>query len=150
LRSLYNDKSWRVRYVVAEKFVRLAQAVGKEIINEDLVSAFVHVLKDSEAEVRTAACQSIPGKRLIDCLLAELFVNFDILGFGALIEPAIVLKEIIPCVKELVTDSSPHVRAAVALQISGLAPLLGKEKYVHHNNHQQEKTNFHLAPLITC
>lgn len=61
LRSLYNDKSWRVRYVVAEKFVRLAQAVGKEIISEDLVSAFVHLLKDSEAEVRTAACQSIPG-----------------------------------------------------------------------------------------
>lgn len=53
----------------------------------------------------------------------------DLKGFGALIDSAIVLKEIIPCVKELVTDSSPHVRAAVALQISGLAPLLGKEQY---------------------
>ena len=31
------------------------------------------------------------------------------------------------CVRDLSTDSSQHVRAALATQIAGLAPLLGKE-----------------------
>lgn len=64
VRSLYADKSWRVRYVVAEKFVKLAEALGKEIIASDLIAAFVSILKDSEAEVRTIACAAVPGKPL--------------------------------------------------------------------------------------
>lgn len=34
-------------------------------------------------------------------------------------------------VEDLVTDSSQHVRAALGTQISGLAPILGKEEYVY-------------------
>lgn len=114
LRSLYGDKSWRVRYVVAEKFCRLAKAVGKEIVREDLVTAFVHVLKDPEAEVRVAASSQVPG-------------------FAGMIEAVpVVLKEIVPCVKDLVTDSSQHVRSAIALQVSGLAPVLGKDLTIEH------------------
>jgi len=76
-----------------------------------LISAFVHVLKDNEAEVRTAAATQIPG-------------------FAVLIDLDSILRDILPCVKDLVSDTSQHVRASVATQISGLAPLLGKEKYV--------------------
>ncbi|KAI3633876.1 hypothetical protein MIR68_008208 [Amoeboaphelidium protococcarum] len=118
LRSLYNDKSWRVRYIIAEKFVRLANAVGKQLTAEDLTPAFVRILKDPEAEVRTSAASQLPG-------------------YCALIEPSVVLEKILPCVKELVTDGSQHVRAAIALQISGLAPVLGKEN-----------TSEHLLPLF--
>lgn len=35
-----------------------------------------------------------------------------------------------PCVKELATDQSQHVRAALATHISGLAPLLGKQSTI--------------------
>lgn len=35
-----------------------------------------------------------------------------------------------PSIEELVTDTSQHVRAALGTQISGLAPILGKEKLV--------------------
>jgi serine/threonine-protein phosphatase 2A regulatory subunit A len=35
-----------------------------------------------------------------------------------------------PCVKDLAVDSSQHVRAALAMQISGLAPLLGTDETV--------------------
>lgn len=31
-------------------------------------------------------------------------------------------------IEELVTDSSQHVRAALGMQISGLAPILGKDE----------------------
>jgi serine/threonine-protein phosphatase 2A regulatory subunit A len=37
-----------------------------------------------------------------------------------------------PCVKDLSTDSSQHVRAALAQQVSGLAPLLGKDATTEH------------------
>jgi serine/threonine-protein phosphatase 2A regulatory subunit A len=35
-----------------------------------------------------------------------------------------------PSIEELVSDQSQHVRAALGTQISGLAPILGKEEYV--------------------
>lgn len=42
----------------------------------------------------------------------------------------IILTNIIPCVKELVNDTSQHVKAALATVIMGLAPVLGNEKWV--------------------
>lgn len=37
-----------------------------------------------------------------------------------------------PCVRELASDASQHVRAALGTQISGLAPLLGKDATIEH------------------
>lgn len=37
-----------------------------------------------------------------------------------------------PAIEELVSDSSQHVRAALGQQISGLAPILGKEETISH------------------
>lgn len=80
LRSLFEDKSWRVRYMVADRFekvtkpvvshsrsqltkaLQIAKAVGEEVVNRDLVPAFVKLLKDTEAEVRTAIAGQIPGR----------------------------------------------------------------------------------------
>lgn len=73
--------------------------------------AFVKLLKDSEAEVRSAIAGQIPG-------------------FCRLIDRAVLLNEIMPTVEDLVSDPSQHVRAALGNQVSGLAPILGKEQYV--------------------
>ena len=35
-----------------------------------------------------------------------------------------------PSIEELVSDQSQHVRAALGNQLSGLAPILGKDEYV--------------------
>ena len=43
-----------------------------------------------------------------------------------------ILARIVPCVQALSEDTSQHVRAALANQISGLAPLLGKEATIEH------------------
>lgn len=40
LRQCASDSSWRVRYMVAEKFTDLQKAVGPEITKTDLVPAF--------------------------------------------------------------------------------------------------------------
>ncbi len=52
------------------------------------------------------------------------------LGFAQNIDKQTILSHIMPCVKDLVTDTSQHVRASLATQISGLAPILGKEACV--------------------
>ena len=53
------DKSWRVRYMVAEKFTEFQKAVGPEVTQKDLVPAFCALLKDCEAEVRSASANKV-------------------------------------------------------------------------------------------
>lgn len=62
IKNAVTDKSWRVRYMVANEFVALAESSGEEIVKDELVSAYVGLLKDQEAEVRTAAASQIPGE----------------------------------------------------------------------------------------
>lgn len=61
LRGLMEDKSWRVRYMVADRFEKVAKAVDEEVVERDLVPAFVKLVKDTEAEVRSAVAGQIPG-----------------------------------------------------------------------------------------
>lgn len=49
-------------------------------------------------------------------------------GFCALLESETLLQEVMPSIEELVSDQSQHVRAALGTQISGLAPILGKDE----------------------
>ena len=83
------------------------------MVRDELVMAFVHLLKDNEAEVRTAGAGQVPG-------------------FAKLVDQDIILARLMPCVRDLASDSSQHVRAALATQISGLAPLLGKDATIEH------------------
>ncbi|OOQ83805.1 Serine/threonine-protein phosphatase 2A 65 kDa regulatory subunit A alpha isoform [Penicillium brasilianum] len=113
LRNLFEDKSWRVRYMVADRYEKIAKAVHEEVVTRDMVPAFVKLLKDTEAEVRTAIAGQIPG-------------------FCSLIDRDTLLNEIMTSVEDLVSDQSQHVRAALGTQISGLAPILGKEETIAH------------------
>lgn len=49
-------------------------------------------------------------------------------GFCALVDRSVLLGEIMSSVEDLVSDTSQHVRAALGTQISGLAPILGKQE----------------------
>ncbi|KAK2099453.1 hypothetical protein P7K49_020801 [Saguinus oedipus] len=91
LRQATEDKSWRVRYMVADKFSELQKAVGPKITLNDLVPAFQNLLKDCEAEVRAVAAH-----------------------------------------KELVSDTSQHVKSALASVIMGLSSIVGKENTIEH------------------
>lgn len=113
LRNLFEDKSWRVRYMVANRYEQIARAVDEEVVGRDLVPAFVKLVKDTEAEVRSAIAGQIPG-------------------FCQLVDRQALLHDIMPAIEELVSDSSQHVRAAFGQQISGLAPILGKQETTEH------------------
>jgi len=51
--------------------MQLAKAVGDEVVRRDLVPAFVKLLKDSEAEVRTAIAGQIPGSSIRSMMLVS-------------------------------------------------------------------------------
>nr|CAB3479602.1 unnamed protein product [Digitaria exilis] len=102
------DKSWRVRYMVANQLYELCEAVGPEPTSADLVQAYVRLLRDNEAEVRIAAAGKVT--KFCKILSAEIAIQY-----------------ILPCVKELSSDSSQHVRSALASVIMGMAPVLGKD-----------------------
>lgn len=70
---------------------QLCDAVGPEITKSELVGYFVRLLKDTEAEVRTAA-------------------SLRVTGVCVVIPKDMAVKQVLPCIKELVTDASQHVR----------------------------------------
>ena len=62
------DKSWRVRYMVANQLYELCEVVGPEPTRSDLVPAYVRLLHDNEAEVRIA----VAGKVTKFCWILNL------------------------------------------------------------------------------
>ena len=96
------------------------------MVSRDLVPAFVKLLKDSEAEVRTAIAGQIPGTLFF--FQADSLPTLIRAGFCGLLDRETLLNEVMTSVEDLVSDSSQHVRAALGTQISGLAPILGKEE----------------------
>jgi hypothetical protein len=76
-----------------------------------LLPAYVGWLGDVEAEVRTAAAGRLPG-------------------MARRVGEDVVLKVLMPRVREVAADTSQHVRAALSQQICAVAPIIGKAKYV--------------------
>ncbi len=65
------DKSWRVRYNVAQQVPALCEVLGADLVHTELLPPFVRLLRDSEAEVRGAAagriaavCRLLPGEQV--------------------------------------------------------------------------------------
>ncbi|KAI6175627.1 Serine/threonine-protein phosphatase 2A 65 kDa regulatory subunit A alpha isoform [Aphelenchoides bicaudatus] len=117
MKELAADRSWRSRYMVAERIVEIQEAFKDKITLEETVQIYTNLLKDSEGEVRDAAasklqafCAALPeaGRR-------EAVVN-----------------EILTVIRPLTTDANQHVKIALASVIMGLAPILGQENTVTH------------------
>ncbi|XP_072125766.1 serine/threonine-protein phosphatase 2A 65 kDa regulatory subunit A beta isoform-like [Mobula birostris] len=135
LRQAMDDKSWRVRYVVADKFSELQKTVGPEIAENDLVPAFQNLLKDCEAEVRAAGankvkdfCENLP----VDCretvTISHIlqYVNvICLLKFLARIHQ--LSQSLLPAIVELAEDAKRRVRLAIIEYMPLLAGLLGVE-----------------------
>lgn len=55
IKKYAEDKSWRIRYLVADKIMELSKGIGYELAKEHLLSYYCGFLADNESEVRTAA-----------------------------------------------------------------------------------------------
>ncbi|ETN81849.1 HEAT repeat protein [Necator americanus] len=115
LSGLIDDKSWRVRFMVAEKLTEIQEAVGEDMTMTELVPAFTNLLKDPEGEVRGAAAQKL---------------NTFCANLKRSARETAILNNILPVVKDLVIDPNQHVKTELAGVIMGLAPLVGKENTI--------------------
>ena len=111
--NVANDRSWRVRWALACKIHEVCGAMGQQIANNSLSSAFETLLNDTEAEVRSAAA----GSMVLVC--------------GTL-RKDIVVSQILPVASRLAGDVSEHVRASLALVINGIASIVGRDNSVEH------------------
>ncbi|KAJ1914878.1 protein phosphatase 2A structural subunit [Mycoemilia scoparia] len=106
--KLCQDKSWRVKYMAADKFIKATSDIAS--FQKQLILVAERLLSDTEAEVRGAACTQIVG-------LLELVSKQ---------EDSDIKQFLIP-IKGLADDSIPHVRSALAKHITGLCSIFGRE-----------------------
>uniref|UniRef100_A0A7E4VWT4 Protein phosphatase PP2A regulatory subunit A n=1 Tax=Panagrellus redivivus TaxID=6233 RepID=A0A7E4VWT4_PANRE len=117
LKDLIEDKSWRVRYMAAEKIVQIQEAFGNKINTDEIVTLYTNLLKDAEGEVRDVASMKLQG------FCAGLPVEN---------RSNVIIEQILPVVKPLATDTNQHVKISLASVVMGLAPLLGEKETVDH------------------
>ena len=85
VKKFAEDKSWRIRYLVADRIMDLASSIGYETSKEGLLPYFVSFLSDSESEVRTAAVGRVSD-------------------FCKILDADAIISKIVPCLKTLSTD----------------------------------------------
>lgn len=111
--NISSDRSWRVRWALANKMHDICRAFGPQISNSSLAGAFEGLLNDTEAEVRGAAAAAI-------------------VSVSTSIKPDTVITLIIPAASRLCGDMSEHVRCSIALVLNGLGPVIGRQASVQH------------------
>lgn len=111
------DKSWRVRYQLADHITELQTTVKPEITAQHLIDVYQLLLKDLEGEVRTAAA----GK-----------LKTFALNLSADIRESVIMEKLLPVICEMVHETNLQVKTALAGVIMALAPLLGKENTLDH------------------
>ena len=55
IKKFAEDKSWRIRYLVADRIMDLSTGLGQEVAREHMLPYYCGFLADTESEVRTAA-----------------------------------------------------------------------------------------------
>jgi serine/threonine-protein phosphatase 2A regulatory subunit A len=117
--STIDDRSWRVRWTAAAKFAAVVSAYDRLPNAMDaLVPAYEKLLQDPEAEVRTAATLNLAQVARCQARVAHQD------GTGA---PVSVAERLVKRITSLTEDDSEHVRAALAMVATELAPVLGRD-----------------------
>lgn len=113
LHAAAKDRSWRVRYVVAESFPDFQDAMGPELARTELSPMLVRLLRDQEKEVRMSAVEQLP---------------FVCKGMATADRLIVYTTNFCPYLNDLSQDTSQHVRVKLAGVLVTIAPVLGKEK----------------------
>lgn len=131
-----DDRSWRVRWTAAAKFALVITAYDHLPDAIDvLVPAYEKLLQDPEAEVRTAATFNLAHVAKCQALVPIPSAQHGHASApeAASLAPRITVAErLVKRVTSLTEDDSEHVRAALAMVATGLAPVLGKDATITH------------------
>lgn len=151
--AMCRDKSWRVRWMAADKFFDMCTALDStahDTWQEELVQCFAALLQDNEAEVRTAATYKLDvvvkmfgeeratalmtainalGKD--SCQYARAALGTVIMGVGTVIPRQIVLDQLLPIVLQLLKDADSEVRLNIISKLDMVSEVIGMEKLTH-------------------
>jgi serine/threonine-protein phosphatase 2A regulatory subunit A len=95
IKSAADDNSWKIRLSIVKDFGLFVNCFTRETILAEIFPSFLHLIQDSEADVRSLACDS--AVHFIDLIGIDLF-----------------LTEIIPIALQLSQDATPAVRKSLA------------------------------------
>jgi serine/threonine-protein phosphatase 2A regulatory subunit A len=135
-----DDRSWRVRWTAASKFAAVIQAYDVlPNVMDSLVPAYEKLLQDPEAEVRTAATLNLAHVAVCQAMVprsdSRPSPEGESLPDAASTTAAgrvTVAERLVKRVTLLTEDDSEHVRAALAMVATELAPILGREATISH------------------
>lgn len=127
-----DDRSWRVRWTAAAKFADAISAYDElPGAMESLVPAYEKLLQDPEAEVRTAATFNLAHVAKCKAKVPMPGGHPDGADTKAEVRTS-VAERLVKRVTSLTEDDSEHVRAALAMVATELAPILGKDATITH------------------
>lgn len=120
--STIDDRSWRVRWTAAARFAAVVSAYDHlpDAI-DSLIPAYEKLLQDPEAEVRTAATLNLALVARSQSKVVAVQDN----NSGA--HRVSVAERLVKRITSLTEDDSEHVRAALAMVATELAPALGRD-----------------------
>jgi serine/threonine-protein phosphatase 2A regulatory subunit A len=128
-----DDRSWRVRWTAASKFADVIAAFdGVPDAMDSLVPAYEKLLQDPEAEVRTAATFNLADVAKCKAQVPRTTRALDDTAAAADETRVIVAERLVKRVTSLTEDDSEHVRAALAMVATELAPILGKDDTISY------------------
>ncbi|KAL3926563.1 MAG: hypothetical protein SGARI_005565, partial [Bacillariaceae sp.] len=133
-----DDRSWRVRWTAASKFAGVIKGYNPVPGAMDaLIPAYEKLLQDPEAEVRTAATFNLA--LVAQGCEAEVLPAMGHGGEDEMTDAATFTGERVTAAERLVKrvtslteDDSEHVRAALAMVATELAPILGKDATINN------------------
>merc|ERR1719221_317752 len=114
VKSCAEDKSWRVRHVMADNVKQLCEVFHTKA-KTAVVPLYLRLLSDQEVEVRTVAAARIAA-------VAELTPTKDF------------LETLMPSIEKLTLprEQSQHVRASLAGSVLSLSPIFGSQLTVEY------------------
>ena len=135
-----DDRSWRVRWTAAAKFADVINAYNPIPGAMDaLIPAYEKLLQDPEAEVRTAATFNLAKvaqgcESMILPMTAVGAEGDDDVSAAANFtgERVSAAERLVKRVTLMTEDDSEHVRAALAMVATELAPILGRDATITH------------------
>jgi serine/threonine-protein phosphatase 2A regulatory subunit A len=130
-----DDRSWRVRWTAAAKFATVIAAFNPIPGAMDaLIPAYEKLLQDPEAEVRTAATFNLAlvAKGCDTKVLPAMGHGMEDEAADSTAERVTAAERLVKRVTSLTEDDSEHVRAALAMVATQLAPILGKDATITH------------------
>lgn len=133
-----DDRSWRVRWTAAAKFAdAIAAYDALPEVMDSLIPAYEKLLQDPEAEVRTAAtfnlalvARGCTAMVPVPPAGGRPPTEAEMLHYEG---PRLTAAErLVKRVTSLTEDDSEHVRAALAMVATELAPILGRDSTINH------------------